>query len=560
MFVKKSWNPNAKTIRYQYHIVEGYWDPKAKQARHRLLMNITKLPRHVIEAIDQSLKLGETVVGGEVKLSAGDSVRGAGLVAIYRAWKREGMEKVLDDFTTAERESMLAMVAQRILKPASKLSLKRQFRNTLLGRLFSKKRLDEDELYRVMDVLHKNFYQVQKKLQIRNEAVPVLYLYDVTSTYFEGRKAEDGEYGYSRDKRWDRHQVVVGLVCTGEGVPLAVEVWPGSTADKSTVATQVKLLKEGFGIKKAVFVGDKGMYSETAIEKIEEAGFDYILSLEWRKQRKQLEDLAPEQLGLFDRMRVVEWEEGGVRYVGCASEFRQRRAASRREAGMEKANQELKKLAKTAARGRYYSWVRLREKTNELLKTNRVHGLWAIEIIPLGKMDSPEEKTRLRLTFVPNGDAIKKRELIEGKYVLETSLSSAEYPLEKVEESYHSLQKVERAFRHINSYLKIRPIYHYKRRRVRAHVLICFLAYYLVKKMELELRDQGETQDVESLLQSWDELRLGEFHLKVGKYSRQEWQWSLGEVGQEIKREISALGWWRSIEAHRHSLMKSGFS
>jgi len=560
MFVKKSWNPNAKTIRYQYHIAEGYWDRESKQARHRLLMNITKLPKHVIEAIDQSLKMGETVVGGEVKLSAGDSVRGAGLLAIYRAWRQEGMDKILEDLTKAERESMLAMVAQRILEPASKLSLKRQFRNTLLGKLFSKKRLDEDELYRVMDVLHNNFYRVQKRLQRRNEAAPVLYLYDVTSTYFEGRKAEDGEYGYSRDKRWDRHQVVVGLVCTGEGVPVAVEVWPGSTADKSTVVTQVKLLKEEFGIKKAVFVGDKGMYSETAIEKIEEAGFDYILSMEWRKQRKKLERLAPEQLSLFDRVGVVEWEEGGVRYVGCASEFRQKRAAGRREAGMEKAHQGLAKLAKTATRGRYYSWVRLREKTNELLKANGVHGLWKTVITPIDKMQSPEEKTRLHLIFEPDEDAVKRRELIEGKYVLETSLSSVEYPPKKVKESYNSLQNVERAFRHIKSYLKIRPINHHKRRRVRAHVLICFFAYYLVKKMELELRAQGETREVESLLRSWEELRLSEFHLKVGKHSRREWQWSLGEVGRQIKKEIDDLGWWRSIEAHRHSLMKNGFS
>lgn len=126
--------------------------------------------------------------------------------------------------------------------------------------------------------------------------------------------------------------------------------------------------------------------------------------------------------------------------------------------------------------------------------------------------------------------------------MLETSLSSVEYPPTKVKESYNSLQNVERAFRHIKSYLKIRPINHHKRRRVRAHVLICFFAYYLVKKMELELRAKGETREVESLLRSWEELRLSEFNLKVGKHSRQEWQWSLGEVGQQIKRSALLAG------------------
>ena len=561
MFVKKSWS-NYKGKKYViHHIAESYWDPDSKQGRHRLLMNISKLPQHVIAAIDQSLKMGKTVVvSDKVKISAGDSMRGAGLLTIYRAWKQEAMDEVLSDLTPAERESMLAMVAQRILSPGSKLSLAQQFRDTLLARLFSGKRLDEDELYRVMDVLHKNFYRIQKKLQKHNESVPVLILYDVTSTYFEGTKAEEGKYGYSRDKRWDRYQIIVGLVCNEQGIPLAVEVWPGNTTDKATVTTQVKLLKEQFNIKKAVFVGDKGLYSEMSIDQITDAGFDYIIGLDWNKQRKQLENLAPKQLGLLDEIGIVEWETGGVRYVGCSSELKQERAARRREAGMVKARQQLDKLARAAAKGAYYSWVRLREKVNKVLKTNWVQGLWKVEIIPLEKMDSPEDKMRLQVTFTVDEDAAFRRRIIEGKYVLQTSLPSKEYSTEKVDKVYRYLQKVERAFRHIKSYLKIRPVHHYKRRRVRAHVLICFLAYYLVKKIELELRALGETREVELLLRSWDHLRLSEFQVKVGKYSRREWQWSLGEVGQEIKSEISGIGWWRSLEAHRHSLIKSDSS
>jgi transposase len=387
--------------------------------------------------------------------------------------------------------------------------------------------------------------------------VPVLFLYDVTSTYFEGTKAEDGEYGYQRDKRWDRYQIVVGLVCNEQGIPLAVEVWPGNTADKATVATQVKLLKEQFGIEKAVFVGDKGMYSETNIDQIVEAGFGYIIGLDWNKQRKQLEALAPVQLGLLDQIGIVEWEADGVRYVGCSSELNRERAARRRETGLVKAQQELEKLARTAAKGAYYSWVSLRERINEVLKANWVQGLWEVVIAPLEKMGSPEDKIRLQVTFTVDEDAVARRKIIEGKYVLQTSLSSKQYPPKQVDKVYRYLQKVERSFRHIKSYLNIRPIYHYKRRRVRAHVLICFLAYYLVKKMELELRARGETREVEPLLRTWEQLRLCELRFKVGEYSRREWHWSLGEVGEAIKSEISGIGWWRSLEAHRHSLIKS---
>ncbi len=562
MFVKKSWNTQRKKKHVQYHIAQSYRVPGTNKVRHKLLMNITPLPQHVIESIDLAFKSGQVVdVGGtvtaaDVSVKMGDTARGAGLVSVYRAWKQEKMDQVLSALTPAERESVFAMVAQRILQPGSKLSLKTQFSDTILSRIYSKKRLDEDELYRVMDRLHESFYQIQHRIQRREESSPVLLLYDCTSTYFEGQCAEDGRYGYSRDKRWDRYQVVVDLVCSAEGVPLALEVWPGDTPDKSTVIEQVQMLKERFGVKKAIFVGDKGMYQETAIEEIEKAGFDYILSLEWKKQRKQLEALGPHQLSLFDEIGVVEWEEGGVRYIGCMSELKKYRAQSRREAGMQRAEEQLTRIAGTAKKGRYYSWVSLSKRIQEILDKEGVLGLWKIEIAPLQDMDSPEDKIRLDLTFEPDEQAIEKRKSIEGKYVLQTSLDSEEYPAQKVDEHYRRLMKTERAFRHIKTYLKIRPVYHYKRERVRAHVLICFLAYYLVKKMELQMREAGEEREVELVLRHWDTLRLSQYQLKVGEHSNENWQWSLGEEGQEIEREIKKIGWWRSLSAYGRSLCK----
>jgi transposase len=164
-------------------------------------------------------------------------------------------------------------------------------------------------LYRVMDVLHEQFYSIQERLRSRRRAAPVLCLYDITSTYFEGTEAEDGDYGHSRDKRWDRYQIVIGLVCDEEGVPLAIEVWPGNTADRSTVADRITALKKRFGIEYAIFVGDAGMYSGANIEKLEKSGFDYILATEWHTQRQQLEALKPWQLELFDQQGVAEWED-----------------------------------------------------------------------------------------------------------------------------------------------------------------------------------------------------------------------------------------------------------
>ncbi|MEW6082076.1 MAG: hypothetical protein AB1576_09945 [Bacillota bacterium] len=158
---------------------------------------------------------------------------------------------------------------------------------------------------------------------------------------------------------------------------------------------------------------------------------------------------------------------------------------------MQEVEAELSRLSKVASKGWYYSWVRLREKVNDLLEENGVQGLWRVRISPLEPVDSPETKALLHLSFEQDEEAVSLREALEGMYVLQTSLSPEDCAAHQVEHSYMHLQIVERAFRNIKSYLKIRPIYHYRRRRVRAHVLMCFFVYYLVKKMELELKAKG---------------------------------------------------------------------
>lgn len=555
MFVKKSWNTKEKKRYVQHHIVESYRDPDTGKNRHRYLLNISSLPQHVIDAIDQSFKQGKTITGPEVSIQTGDCLKGAGLLAIHHLWKQEKMDGALKGLSPEAKKSVQLMVCQRIFQPGSKLSLKDNLKNTLFKEAWSKNRFDEDVLYEVMDLLHENFYTIQEALRGKNDC-PVMLLYDITSTYFEGTKAEDGEYGHSRDKRWDRYQVVIGLVCTSEGLPLAIEVWPGNTADKTTVVGRIQVLKERFGIEKAIFVGDAGMYTQTNIEEIVTAGFDYILKPEWHTQKQQLERQLPMQQELFDH-GSVEWVEDGVRYVGYFSEPRKERSARQREEGMQEAEAELDRLTQIAAKGSYYSWTRLREKVNDLLESCGVKGLYTVDIHPLDAGKDPEQKGRLVLSYELDTEALSLRVATDGMYIVQTSLNDAVYSADEVEEAYKKLQLVERAFRNIKSFLKIRPIYHYKSRRVRAHVLVCFLAYYLVKKMELECRSCGITQEVVPLLKDWNNLQLVSLTITVGEHSRSEWQWSLGPIGEGIKGQIEKLGWWRSIDQYRHSLLKS---
>ena len=556
MFVKKSWNTKEKKLHYQYHIAKSYREPGTGKNKHNYILNISQLPMHVIDAIDQSLKQGQTITGPEVRVEAGDNVRGAGLMAIHRMWQQEKMNRVLKGLGAAEKKSVELMVVQRILEPGSKLSLQETMRDTIFKEVWSDNRFDEDELYAAMDTLHDNFYTVQQALWSNHDSEAVMVLYDITSTYFEGTEAEGAEYGHSRDKRWDCYQIVIGLVCTGEGLPLAIEVWPGNTTDKTTVAERIEVLQEQFGITKAVFVGDAGMYTEANIEEIIAAGFDYILKPEWHTQKKQLEQQLPLQQELFDR-GMVEWVEDGVRYVGYYSEGRRERALRQRDEGMTEAEDALRQLSRSAARGKYYSWTRLREKVNDLLEYCGVKGLYNVRIKPFDTQTDPEEKARLELFFERDQEAIVLQERIEGMYIIETSLDREEYSPEQIEKAYKNLQLVERAFRNIKSFLSIRPIFHYRRRRIRAHVLICFLAYYLLKKIELECRASGITRECATMLRDWDKLQLSYHTVTAGEYSSSEWQWSLGKTGKGIKAQIEKLGWWRSIEQHRRSLMKS---
>ena len=555
MFVKKSWSTKQKNPKPQYQIVESYRDPETNIPKHRAIMNITSLPEETIEAITLSLKGEKLTSLGNISISVGDAYRGAGTLCVYRLWKKQNMDKIVPFLSPAERESLFAMVLQRILEPGSKLALKEQLADSIISKIFSKKRLDEDELYDVMDKLYENFHEVQKRLLEANNDSNTLLLYDITSTYFEGTKAEDGKHGHSRDKRWDRYQIVIGLVCNGEGLPLTIEVWPGNTADKATVQEQVRMLKDRFGITDAIIIGDKGMYSKANIDCIVNNGFDYILSVDWQKQRKELLSLQDNQLSLLDDVGVIEWEEGNARYVGCFSEWRKKRQIRQRIEGIKDSKKALDRLKETASNGRYYSWVSLRKKVDNILSKHKVSRLWNIEIIPLEEGKKPEEKSPFDIRCTINGQAVKERKRLEGKFLLETSVKSQVKTAKEIKKTYAEQQKIERAFRNIKSYLEIRPVYHRKERRVKAHVLICFLSYYLVKRAEMEFRENGITREAVRVIRDWDKLKFTKVTLEAKGDVIEEWQWQMGEMGHRIQKEISALGWWKSIESYKRSLL-----
>lgn len=566
MFVKRCASKSKNNTHETFHIVESYRKEDGTPS-HRYLANITPLPDPIIRHIKQLLKHEDEIhelddirqlLSSETsaQIDLGDSLGGAGLLALRRAWQKSGMNRALNILSEAQKQSTFAMVAGRVLDPCSKRALKTKLKDTLLQRAYSKNRLEEDTLYEVMDELEEEFETIQQRLRDTRDDSPVLLLYDTTSTYFEGRKAEPGEYGHSKDKRWDRHQIIVGLVCGQDGLPLAVEIWPGNTHDSQTLQQRIDLLREKFGVENAVWVSDEGMYSESNLETITDSGYDYIVGLEWHRQRERLVELAPGQLELFDERGHYEWTEGETRYVGCHSPARKTRAQKRRKQAMKEVEKQLEEWQNTAQNGKYYHENRLYQKVHNLLDEKGVNDLYEIEITALGDETDAQAKTYLDLSFQVDEGKLKRRKALEGKYVLETSLDSEKTTCQDVEAYYKRLQKVERAFRHLKSFLSIRPIYHYKKSRIRAHVLICFLAYYLVAYLEKEFRDAGETREVEAILEEWDQLRVSQVTLREnGDQLKQEWKWGLGQEGQKIRKQIKDLGWWRSIQAHKRSLL-----
>lgn len=557
MFVKSNKNVKGDKVWYTHHIVRSRRVEGKKNPTHEYVSNITALPDETVEKIRALLRGDLMEKGEDIDITQGDALRGAGQMAIARAWKKSGLEKSLRPFTTeAQRKSIFAMIAARLTDPSSKLALKNLCRNTFWAQGFSDNRLDEDVLYEVMDVVAENFEGMQKRLAARSKEAPTLLLYDITSSYFEGTKAEGAAYGHSRDKRWDRYQIVIALVCDQDGCPLAVEVWPGNTTDCDTVKERLRYLRNSYGIKDAIFVGDQGMYSKGNLEYLEEKRMDYILGLEWHRKKKLLLSLSEGQQELFTREGVYEWEEDGVRYVGCHSEEREYRDRMRRESAMDKVEEKLSHLRRTASQGRYYTLQRLKEKIGEILKWHKVSELWNISIEPLEEGAESEEKLLLELSFSRNELEIERRRAMEGRYVIATTVSGKRMSSKQVIESYKSLQKVERGFRHIKSFLKIRPIYHRLWRRIRAHVLICFFAYYLTWWMAQEFKSRGITTQVESLLQLWDQLQLAQTTVNTPQGDVSQWNWTLGEIGSEIKSEIKEAGLWRSIDAYRRSASK----
>ncbi|MGQ9723748.1 MAG: IS1634 family transposase, partial [Candidatus Jordarchaeum sp.] len=381
-----------------------------------------------------------------------------------------------------KRDLTIAMMITRILHPSSKLENTRYILKTPafkdILKYINYEKLEVDDLYETLDWLNKRQRKIEKGIYSKRHKGVRLFLYDITSVYCEGEKQELTEFGYERSKRCDKKQIVIGLVTDKDGYPLSVEVFKGNTSDQTTLIPKVKGLKERYGLKDAIIIGDRGMITESKMDKIEENGFLYITALTHKRIEKLIEEeKTPFQLGLFDERNIVEIEYKGDRYILCKSEKRAKEEKQTLDRLIEKTSKKLDEIKTSVMKGK------LRKKEKIGMRVGRWINRWKVGKYFWVKIEEKE------FEYGIEKEKLEQQKMLCGCYVIKTNIKKEEMESKDVVEHYKKLTLVERAFRIIKTtLLQIRPIYHFKERRIKAHAFICMLAYYLVCEIKKRLK------------------------------------------------------------------------
>jgi len=505
MFVQATQCKRANRTYLTYLIRESFRTPKGP--RSRTVCNITALPAKTRELISQSLR-GQSFVATE-SLHLAQAWSFGGLGVLHQAWEEFGLGTIFDFVADARTAGLLkAMTLGRILFPSAKLALVDHARGTLLaaacGLDQATEDFDEDDLYGAMDKLTGRWGGVEKQLYQQSFPQGVsLVLYDLTSVYFEG----DGppgtsQYGHSRDHRSDRPQILLAVAADAQGVPLHLEVLRGNRGDTTTLQGLLATLRRRFGIREAVFVFDGGMSSKVNLEAMDELGLKYVTRLCASTLDELLSDLPGEPSPeLWDRTQVMEIVRAGKRYVVAGGCWRQQRDEQRRQARLAKAENELKRLA--AVKRKKVNPQKLASQVGRALQRLKAHKYFEYAVDRNGQ-----------LQWSRRTNVIQAEQLRDGLYLLGTNAGAQQIPSAGVLSHYKNLLEVEDAFCHLKDYLRVRPVFHRRPDRVRNHVRICFLAYWLSAKLERQWRQKDETIEVHNLLRQLQTIRLGRLEVQ----------------------------------------------
>ena len=468
ILLREGYRENGKVVKRTLANLSG-WDPQLVEHFRVLLKGGV-----AIESASSLLTIERSLPHGHVAAVLG-AARGSGAAIWFGSAPKE-LQPLL-----------LAMLVARVIAPASKLATHRLLHEDTascsLGRVLGVGQCSADELYRGLDWLHEAQPMIERRLARQHLAGATLVLYDLTSTWMTGRCCELAAYGHSRDGKRDDPQIVFGLVCTAQGCPIAVEVFKGNTADPATVAPQVAKLKARFGIEHLAWVGDRGMLTSARIEQVlKPEGMDWVSSLRAPQIALLAAEHGPFQPSLFDERNLLELTSQhfpGERLVVCRNPLLSEERARKRGELLAATELDLAKIAAATQRARNP----LRGEQAIALRVGRV-----IERFHMAKHFALSI-THTTLAWQRNSESVAAEAALDGLYVIRTSVPTARLDAAAAVAAYKSLAHVERAFRSIKTIdLHVRPVFHYSAERVRAHVFLCMLAYYVEWHMRERLK------------------------------------------------------------------------
>ena len=444
------------------------------KVKKQTLANLSHLPAATIDLVERSLR-GEHFITAADALEIRRSLPHGGVVAVLGTLRKLELPRLIDRRPSRKRDLVIAMIAARLLAPGSKLATTRRWTQSTLAETLGLADASEDELYGAMDWLLARQDRIEAGLAKRHLEVGGLVLYDLTSTYMEGSHCPLARYGHSRDGRPGTRQIEYGLVTDEAGRPVAVEVVPGDTADPATVPAVIEKLERRFELTDVVLVGDRGMLTQARIEGLRAEGLGWISSLRAPAIRK-LAKAGTLQLGLFDERGLAEITDPaypGERLVVCRNPLLAEERTRKRSELLSATEAKLAPIVARVESGRLRGKDRIGLATGKVIDRYKVAKHFELDI------------TEDHLVVRRKDAKIAEEAALDGIYVLRTSVAAQRLESADVVRAYRRLSHVERAFRGLKAVdLAVRPIHHRTADRVRAHILLCLLAYYVQWHLE----------------------------------------------------------------------------
>lgn len=500
MFIQRNTKRVGSKTYHSVLVVENF--RQNKKVCRRILANISKLPPQAIAAIDAALKAGDsiTIPSSEKNFSFTSGTNFGGLWAIKKIAESLFIPEVLG--LSKNATLVMIMICGRILTQGSRRHLKFWKDGQAIEEIFGVKNFDEDDLYAALDWLEENQENFEDKLfrKRHKDKHLSLFLYDITSSYLEGQYNELADYGYNRDGKKGKKQIVIGLLTDKEGYPLAIEVFRGNTSDSTTVDGQIKKLAERFNVKEVVLVGDRGMIKKTGIESLDAKNFSYITAI----TKPQIEKLISDdviQMDLFDD-ELVEVETGDIRYILRRNPIREKEIRANRDDKIRRVEE-------------FASTLNLRLSEHPLAKEGtalkdlqkKIDRLKLTKIIHVN-LDG-------RILFLTKDEAtMAETSRLDGCYVIKTNVKKENLNIEEAHAVYKDLKFVEWAFRSMKTgFLEIRPLYHRKANRTRACASIAMFAYMILHHIHKKTAHLGIP--LEPLMEKLDQIQIQK--MKIGE-------------------------------------------